>query len=516
MIAMSTPEEIKNRFGKYKLIARLGMGGMAEVFKAELLSNSSMVVAIKRILPQYSQDKKLVGMLVNEARLSLGLNHPHIVPVLDFGIVDGNYFMAMEYVRGKDLKSIMIRCKTRGTELPIQMAVYIMIKVLRGLDHAHTKRDHYDQPLHIVHRDISPQNVIVSLWGEVKVLDFGIAKAASRTIDTQAGILKGKFSYMSPEQARGDDIDHRTDIFSAGIVLWELLTLESCFQAETDVKLLARVRDGKVKSPSSVNSKVPKALELILMKALEKKLKKRYQTAEDFAHDLEVFQRDTIGNVTDADLAAFVRNLFGISSQELEPAPARGKPGENLIEAGIERALAETIAEDVRVNRSPRRSRRVTTNTTVIFPPWLSSLLTRGGIFILLLGALIAYPPKIIFQKFDRQVLRLADRIHSWKGFHVSAPKALPELYLPPIPVSRFSVQWLPEVWSDLQQLPFETFEQVRDRGIDLGNDPHPSASRVDPKQPSASFINQGGYRLHYQVDEQLHSVTIDRLDKER
>src|SRR5262249_18643707 len=156
---------------------------------------------------------------------------------------------------------------------------------------------------------------------QVKILDFGIAKAASMASETQAGILKGKFSYMSPEQAQGEDVDIRTDIYSAGIVLWETLTLESCFQAETDIKLLERVRNGDIRDPSLVNRKVPRDLAAIVMQALEKKPRRRFQTAAEFAMALEAFQKDRFGSVTEADLAAFVRTIFGITPEEV-PAVA--------------------------------------------------------------------------------------------------------------------------------------------------------------------------------------------------
>ncbi|MFH1018079.1 MAG: protein kinase [Pseudomonadota bacterium] len=489
------PSQDNPTFGRYTLISKLGMGGMAEVYKANRKGSPDAVFAIKRILPQFMQDKKLVGMLVNEARLSLGLNHPNIVPVVDFGMVDGNYFIAMEYVRGKDLKSIMIRCKTRNVELPVQMSVYIMSQVLRALEYAHTKRDNYDKPLGIVHRDISPHNVLISLWGEVKILDFGIAKASTVAGSTQAGILKGKFSYMSPEQARGEDVDHRTDVFSSGIVLWELLTLESLYQAESDIKLLAQVREALPRDPSQVNSKVPKALSEIVLKALEKKARKRFQSAGEFVTALDAYQNEFFGTVTDADVGAFVRSLFGIPTDEIlqDSRPSI---------RSTERSPSETLAPSViGIKKPPLR-----------FPGWLAK-----GAFLATAGFGIAwglhrYPPHKIYEALDRRVARLAKSIHHGRG-----PGAQPSaVRIDPPVLSRppYALYFAPGVKESMEDLPFEIFDRLRAQMDDLRSDPKPSRSKAVLQRPGFRQISLEGYRLVYTVNDQPKTVMISAVEK--
>lgn len=501
------------RFGKYALVSKLGMGGMAEVFKAQHIKSPDVVVAIKRILPQYSQDKKLISMLVNEARLTVGLSHPNVVPMLDFGIVDGVYFIAMEYVRGRDLKSIMIRCKMRNVTLPVPMAIFIMSQVLRGLDYAHHKRDNFDQPLLIVHRDISPQNVLISLWGQTKILDFGIAKAASKAGETQAGILKGKFSYMSPEQAQGEDVDPRTDLFSAGVVLWELLTLESCFQADTDIKLLEKVREADIRVPSSVNAKVSKALDRIIMKALEKKPKKRYQTAGDFASELESFQRESFGTVTEGDVAAFLRTLFDISPGELDHTPRPGvNAEEDLLKGGLEKALEETFAAPPPSQSSGSRQGQV---PWIKGPSqWLWKIPLLLSIALSVTVALWFFPPRRIFAAYDHQVLKLARKIHVWRAKKSQADLPVTEIKLPPAPASLYALKILPSASADLEDLPFETFELIRNQMMDLANDPRPRGSDPVSDRPGLLTITQAGYQIIYRLVDQPKTVVVEKIQK--
>jgi serine/threonine protein kinase len=274
------------RFGKYRLIRKIGSGGMAEVYKATYAQDQTRAIAIKKILTDLSRDKKLASMIVNEAKLAMMLSHQNIVPIYDFGLVDNHYFIAMEYIEGKDLRSFLKKAYVEGKILPLEITLQVIVCVLEGLYYAHTKRDNFNKPLEIVHRDISPQNIFVSYSGDVKVLDFGIAKAKGSLSDTQAGILKGKFSYMSPEQARGKDIDQRSDIFSAGIVFHELLTTRSLFGDQSEIRIIEKVRKAKVSNPSSINPDIPKPLAKIVMKALSKWKFRRYQNAWDFKEDI--------------------------------------------------------------------------------------------------------------------------------------------------------------------------------------------------------------------------------------
>src|SRR3954470_22047433 len=196
---------------------------MAEVFKAKAtgVEGFERMVAVKRILPSIAEDEEFITMFIDEAKIAVQLTHANVAQIFDLGRVDDSYFIALEYVHGKDLRAIFNRARSRGAPVPIELACYAIMKVCEGLDYAHNKRDAAGDFLHLVHRDVSPQNVLVSYEGEVKIIDFGIAKAAGKAGTTQAGILKGKFGYMSPEQAHGLDIDRQSDVFAVGICLYE-------------------------------------------------------------------------------------------------------------------------------------------------------------------------------------------------------------------------------------------------------------------------------------------------------
>ncbi|HEU5060606.1 MAG TPA: serine/threonine-protein kinase, partial [Kofleriaceae bacterium] len=222
-------------FGKYLLLDRISVGGMAEVFKAKSygVEGFEKVIAIKRILPSMGEDKDFIKMFIDEAKIAGQLSHANICQIFELGKHQGAHFIAMEYIWGKDLLQIQHRLRKGGQIMPVAMACYIVSKVCEGLDYAHRKRDAMGRHLEIVHRDCSPQNVLISYEGEVKLIDFGIARAASRSSRTNAGVLKGKFGYMSPEQVRGLPLDHRSDLFAVGTVFYESLTGERLFQGES-------------------------------------------------------------------------------------------------------------------------------------------------------------------------------------------------------------------------------------------------------------------------------------------
>ncbi len=209
-------------FGNYLLIEKVSVGGMAEVFKALMIGTEGFqkLVAIKRLLPSVAEDEEFARMFIDEANIAGQLHHANIAQVYDLGRIEEHYFIAMEYVQGRDLRAVFDRLKRIKRGVPLNMAVYIVAKACEGLDYAHRKKDAQGRPLNIVHRDISPPNILLSYEGDVKIVDFGIAKATKKLTQTQAGILKGKFGYMSPEQVRGLPIDRRSDIFSIGIVLY--------------------------------------------------------------------------------------------------------------------------------------------------------------------------------------------------------------------------------------------------------------------------------------------------------
>src|SRR5438477_9720688 len=268
---------------------------MAEVFRAKAfgVEGFERLLAVKRILPNIAEDKEFITMFIDEAKIAVQLSHANIAQIFDLGKVDDSYFIALEYVAGKDLRALFDRCKQRpengAVTMPIAQACFAIMKVCEGLDYAHNKRDGSGREMHLVHRDVSPQNVLVSFDGEVKLIDFGIAKAESRLQKTQAGILKGKFSYMSPEQVKGHPIDGRSDIFAAGILLWELICGEKLFTGDSDFAILEKVRTGLVPAPRSVTRTCPEGLEKVILKALATEPTQRYQTASEMHDDLMRF-----------------------------------------------------------------------------------------------------------------------------------------------------------------------------------------------------------------------------------
>ncbi len=317
------------QFGKYFLLEKLAVGGMAEIYKAKTfgVDGFEKLVVIKRILPHCAADKDFITMLVDEAKLSVALSHANIVQTYDLGKVGDDYFISMEFISGINLRDVMYRCRERNVQLPTDVAAYIASEVCKGLDYAHRKTDHKGNPLNIVHRDISPQNILISYEGEVKIADFGIAKAAMNISHTMAGILKGKIAYMSPEQALGKSVDHRTDIFSSGIILHEALTGEKLFTGESQFEVLKKIRSTRIDS-SKIPESVPETLREILSKSLAYYSKDRYQNAGDMQIDLTRFLYTSYVDFTPQKIAAFIRELF---SEEISSQLERG-----VLEATLE------------------------------------------------------------------------------------------------------------------------------------------------------------------------------------
>jgi serine/threonine protein kinase len=305
-------------FGKYYLLERINVGGMAEVFRSKAygVEGFERLVAVKRILPNIAEDKEFIKMFIDEAKIAVQLNHANIAQIFDLGVVDGAYYIALEHVHGRDLRNIFDRCRTVNEPMPVAQACFVIMKICEGLDYAHNKRDQGGRDLNLVHRDVSPQNILVSFEGEVKLIDFGIAKAAGKGQKTQAGILKGKFGYMSPEQVRGLPIDRKSDIFSCGIVLYELLTGERLFVGESDFSTLEKVRNVEILPPSTYNRKIPDELERIVLKALAKDTEDRYQNAIDLHDELQAFVYTAGEFYSRKDLAAWMKKTFGKEIEE--------------------------------------------------------------------------------------------------------------------------------------------------------------------------------------------------------
>ncbi len=299
-------------FGKYLLLERVNVGGMAEVFiaKAFGVEGFERILAIKKILPTMAEDEEFITMFIDEARISVQLNHANIVHIHELGKHDGTYFIAMEYVSGRDLRTILERYRRRKEIMPTAMAVFVASKICEGLDYAHRKKDARGQDLGIIHRDVSPQNILCSYEGEVKIIDFGIAKAANRSQKTQAGILKGKFGYMSPEQVRGMPIDRRSDVFAVGVILYEMLTGEKLFVGESDFSTLEKVRNAEVPTPRQFNPNVPGGLEKVVLKSLAREPEDRYQWASDLQEDLMRFLLAGDAIYSAKHLSAFCKEAF--------------------------------------------------------------------------------------------------------------------------------------------------------------------------------------------------------------
>ncbi len=278
-------------FGPYTLVRQIAVGGMAEIHLAKTsgIAGFEKYVALKMIHPNFSEDQSFSEMLIDEAKITVQLQHVNIAQTFDLGRVGDTYYITMEYVDGADLYKLLRRGSERDKDVPVPVAAHVAKEIATGLDYAHRKRDSAGRSLGIVHRDVSPQNVLLSYAGEVKLVDFGIAKATMRVRQTAVGVIKGKYYYMSPEQAWGDPLDHRTDIFSCGILLYEMLTGQMLYLEEDLHKLLDMVRKAQIAPPSTLSKDVPPQLERIVMHSLSKKPEDRYQTAADFATDLERF-----------------------------------------------------------------------------------------------------------------------------------------------------------------------------------------------------------------------------------
>lgn len=291
LVEVSTPAAVAptSRFGKYELIEPLAKGGMAEIHlaRATFFSGVARTCVIKRILPNYSESRDFVSMFIDEARITIGLQHPHIVRLFDFGQVDGAYFMAMEFVDGWDLATLVRRCRRRGHGIDPRAAAYIARAAAQGLAHAHAKADLDGQPLGIVHRDVGPQNILIGRNGDVKVTDFGIAAARNKLTFTQPGTVMGKFAYMSPEQALGRRVDSRTDVWALGVTLHEMLTARRLFAADNPAATVQNVTERPIAPPASVNPDLPSLLSDVVMGALARPLSERTRSTAALADALD-------------------------------------------------------------------------------------------------------------------------------------------------------------------------------------------------------------------------------------
>jgi eukaryotic-like serine/threonine-protein kinase len=317
-------DALPRRFGKYTLLRKIATGGMAELFLAiqKSVAGFEKLIVIKRILPSMNQDRGFIEMLLHEARIAATLSHANIVQIFDVGQYDGSYYIAMEHVHGEDLRSIVRQMrKKQVSEFPLEHALSILLDVCGGLAYAHEKRDMDGSQLGIVHRDISPQNVVVTFSGDIKIVDFGIAKSDTKMhTETRSGKLKGKVPYMSPEQARGEEIDSRSDIFAVGVMLFELTTGKRLFKGQSEFETLKLICERDYPLPSQVRPGYPPDLENIVMRALTKDRTQRYQTARDMQQAIEEFVRKERIPTSNIALTQFMQSLFEekLASQKQE------------------------------------------------------------------------------------------------------------------------------------------------------------------------------------------------------
>jgi serine/threonine protein kinase len=342
---------------RYRPLYKLDAGGMAEVYvaEAESMAGFKKKVAIKRILPQLLKDEKFVRMFLDEARLSLHLNHANIVHVFDIGKSSSTYFIVMEFVEGTTLKAILQHLSKKRQVLPVHLTVWILNEVLKGLDYAHALRDpETGRKLGIVHRDISPPNILISWNGEVKLTDFGLAKATTQLESTDPGVVKGKFSYLAPEAAQGLEVDARADIFAVGILAYEMLTGRRLFLGETDYQTVEAVRRAEVPDISKQNPEVTAELEGIVRRSLARDPAQRYQAASEFADDLLAFLFSRSMKVSSRDLSEIISELRR-TTPRLEPTAGES----NLILRLIDDEFAEIRSLDDSGNGPPTGSQPI-------------------------------------------------------------------------------------------------------------------------------------------------------------
>ncbi|MBX3206693.1 MAG: serine/threonine protein kinase [Labilithrix sp.] len=389
------------RFGKYTLIRKLAMGGMAELFLAiqKSVAGFEKLLVIKRILPAMNQDRAFIEMLLHEARIAATLSHPNIVQIFDVGQADGQYFIAMEHVHGEDLRSIVRQMKKKGVlEFPLEHALAIVLGMCSGLAYAHEKRDLDGTDLAIVHRDISPQNIVVTFTGDVKIVDFGIAKSDTRVGEqTKSGKLKGKVPYMSPEQARGEAIDARSDLFATGTMLFELTTGKRLFKGQSEYETLKLICDREYPRPSAIHPDYPPDLEAIVMRALAKDPTDRYQSAREMQADLEAFVRQHQIAVSSLALNQFMQSLFEEKLAMQKEALLQGKHLADIIELQHAQGTSnpdvsggfdvDASGQRVASTQSMPAAARTVTDVSANRPRKASGALIAGGVAAVLVVA---------------------------------------------------------------------------------------------------------------------------------
>lgn len=317
-MATNNQQNADTRIGQYYLTEEIAQGGMAKIYKGISYDAHGIqkVVVIKKILPHISASKEFIDALVDEAKTAVSLSHGNIAQIYDLGKSDEDYFIVMEYVDGKSLSAIHKRCLSQGKLIPVKILCHFICEALNGLDYIHKRMDENKRPLHIVHRDVSPQNLMITYSGTLKIIDFGIAKSALKLEATDTNILKGKFAYMSPEQARGEPIDHRSDIFSLGIIFHETLTGKRLFKDEDNRQTIRNVRNAQIEPPSNIKEDLPEELDKIVVKALARNRRYRYAFASDMRDDLLKFMAAQYPDFKPSEVTEFMHILFKVEMEK--------------------------------------------------------------------------------------------------------------------------------------------------------------------------------------------------------
>ena len=409
---MTTP------IGKYKLMRLIASGGMAEVYLARQAGAAGFekLVCLKRILPHLARDRQFVEMFLNEARLAARLDHPNIVSIYDLGEANGNYFIAMEFIDGPSLRAVAKRARERGERLPIAEVVKIVSMAAGGLHYAHDLADAEGKPLGLVHRDISPDNILVHRNGMAKVVDFGIAKAANSSGRTRTGALKGKVAYMPPEQLRGDPLDRRTDVFALGVVLYEMLAGQRPWEGDSDVSLIGRIMTEEPKPLSTLRPDAPAGLTAVLDRALAKDREARYASCHDLQADLEALLVSLGKTITAARVSDFAK-----AYEEPVPAPDEST-GAAMKALEVEMKLSGPAAAVAGRHAPPRAPR-----TTVLPPPAPNRHgFAYGAIAFLCVAAIGGSGGYLVLQHAPRLAEPAAERVASQVEMAARVPTMTP------------------------------------------------------------------------------------------
>lgn len=405
-------------YGKYVILNRIAVGGMAEVFRAKTFGvhGFQRLLVIKRILPHLSKDEEFIDMFIDEAKIAVSLTHANICQITDLGKIDDNYFIAMEFVNGKDLRAILKKSYSNKTPLGVEQSIYIASEICKGLEYAHKREDPITgQLISVIHRDISPQNIMVSYHGEVKIVDFGIAKTEHKIHRTQAGVLKGKFAYMSPEQSTGQELNNQTDIFSTGIILFEMLTNQRLFLGGTDFETLENIKKCEIPSLRAINPDVSEELEQVVFKALARDPQDRYTSANLMQNALSKILYTEFPHFTPDHLS---KKLFSMFEEEIK------KESENLKKAldeiGSEQMQHAQKASELEISFSPSMNQKARSSEPGRFAKALGKF--KYPLLFLLITAAPILIAKVFFSKKETPIAQTKEVVNEKNFQFESSP----------------------------------------------------------------------------------------------